>query len=62
MISGRNTQSPPSLGRALPRDLGPHWLTYFEVACLDDVLDRLARLGGQVLVPAHDGAHGRWPG
>ncbi|MBB5929331.1 hypothetical protein [Streptomyces echinatus] len=30
--------------RALPRDLGPHWLTCFEVACLDDVLDRLARL------------------
>ncbi|WP_332871963.1 hypothetical protein [Streptomyces triticisoli] len=29
------------------------------MAGLDDVLDRLTRLGGQVLVPAHDGAHGR---
>ncbi|SEE40363.1 hypothetical protein SAMN05216532_8111 [Streptomyces sp. 2231.1] len=25
----------------------------------DDALQRLPRLGGRVLVPAHDGAHGR---
>ncbi|MGV9251087.1 VOC family protein [Streptomyces sp. NPDC003697] len=58
-LSGRPVAEVHGLGRALPGELGPHWLTYFEVADLDDVLERLARLGGRVLVPAHDGAHGR---
>ncbi|MFC9685150.1 VOC family protein [Streptomyces sp. NPDC056948] len=47
------------LGQALPRDQGPHWVTYFQVADLDDTLDHLVHLGGHVLRPAHDTAHGR---
>ncbi|MEU6809379.1 VOC family protein [Streptomyces sp. NPDC046831] len=58
-LSGRPVAAVHGLGRALPADLGPHWLTYFDVAGLDDALGRVVRLGGQVLVPAHDGAHGR---
>ncbi|GAP48180.1 hydroxylase [Streptomyces azureus] len=46
------------LGKALPRDRGAHWVTYFQVADLDDALDHLAHLGGHVLKPAHDTAHG----
>ncbi|MFJ4978373.1 VOC family protein [Streptomyces coeruleorubidus] len=47
------------LGQALPRDRGPHWVTYFQVADVDDALDHLVHLGGQILKQAHDTAHGR---
>ncbi|MEU6686053.1 VOC family protein [Streptomyces sp. NPDC046832] len=47
------------LGHALPRDRGPHWVTYFQVADVDDASQHLMRLGGQVLEPVHDTAHGR---
>ncbi|MFF6912283.1 VOC family protein [Streptomyces sp. NPDC012466] len=47
------------LGRALPRDQGPHWVTYFQVADVDDALDHLVHLGGHVLKPVHDTAQGR---
>ncbi|GAT81568.1 glyoxalase/bleomycin resistance protein/dioxygenase [Streptomyces sp. F-3] len=45
--------------RALLRDRGPHWLTYFQVTDLSDALERLTGLGGRVLTPAHDTPHGR---
>ncbi|GGX27411.1 VOC family protein [Streptomyces lomondensis] len=47
------------LGQALPRDRGAHWVTYFQVADVDDALDHLVHLGGHVLKPVHDTAHGR---
>ncbi|GAA4321917.1 VOC family protein [Streptomyces venetus] len=47
------------LGQALPRDRGPHWVTYFQVADADDAVDHLVHLGGHVLRPVHDTAHGR---
>lgn len=47
------------VGDALPRDQGPHWMTYFEVADADEAVERLVDLGGHVLKPARDGAHGR---
>ncbi|MEU9331868.1 VOC family protein [Streptomyces sp. NPDC048290] len=47
------------LGDALPRDRGPHWTTYFEVADVDAALERVVELGGQVLSPARDGERGR---
>ncbi|MFI0087244.1 VOC family protein [Streptomyces bobili] len=47
------------LGDALPRDRGPHWMTYFEVGDTDEAVARVVGLGGQVLAPAHDSAHGR---
>jgi predicted enzyme related to lactoylglutathione lyase len=50
------------VGHALPRDRGPHWVTYFQVADVDDAVDQLVHLGGQVLKPVHDTAHGRVAG
>ncbi|MEW2812319.1 VOC family protein [Streptomyces massasporeus] len=47
------------LGHALPRDRGPHWVTYFQVDDVDDALDHLVHLGGHVLKPVHETAHGR---
>ncbi|MFF8475080.1 VOC family protein [Streptomyces sp. NPDC015414] len=47
------------LGHALPGDRGAHWLTYFQVADTEETLLQVAELGGRVLDPAHDGAHGR---
>ncbi|MGW6644860.1 VOC family protein [Streptomyces iakyrus] len=50
------------VGHALPRDRGPHWVTYFQVADIDDAVDQLVHLGGQVLKPVHETAHGRVAG
>ncbi|MEU1403817.1 VOC family protein [Streptomyces sp. NPDC005728] len=47
------------MGHGLPRDRGSHWLTYFEVADADETLQQVAGLGGRVLRPARDSAHGR---
>jgi predicted enzyme related to lactoylglutathione lyase len=58
-LDGRPVAGIHGLGQALPRDRGPHWVTYFAVADADDAAERLAGLGGQVLAPARDTAHGR---
>ncbi|MEU7058827.1 VOC family protein [Streptomyces sp. NPDC046197] len=58
-VDGRPVAGVHGVGHALPRDRGPHWTTYFEVADTDDALERLVGLGGQVLEPARDTAHGR---
>jgi predicted enzyme related to lactoylglutathione lyase len=58
-VDGRPVAGIRGLGHGLPRDRGPHWLTYFEVADTDVALDRLVELGGHVLTPAEDGDHGR---
>jgi uncharacterized protein len=58
-IDGRPVAGIHGVGNALPRDRGPHWVTYFEVADTDETLARIAGLGGQVLSPAHDSGHGR---
>ncbi|MGW0334229.1 VOC family protein [Streptomyces sp. NPDC003011] len=47
------------VGHALPRDRGPHWMTYFEVADTDEAAALLVGLGGQVLRPPHTTPHGR---
>jgi predicted enzyme related to lactoylglutathione lyase len=47
------------VGRTLPRDRGPHWMTYFEVADTDEATALLVGLGGHVLKPPHDTVHGR---
>lgn len=47
------------LGNALPRDRGPHWMTYFQVDDVDEAVARVVGLGGRLLAPARDGAHGR---
>jgi predicted enzyme related to lactoylglutathione lyase len=58
-IDGRPVAGIHGVGTALPRDRGPHWVTYFEVADTDGTVDRVVDLGGHVLRPARDSAHGR---
>ncbi|MFC9925786.1 VOC family protein [Streptomyces sp. NPDC127190] len=58
-VGGRPVAGLHGVGHALPRDRGPHWQTYFEVADTDAALRQVAGLGGRVLSPAHDSAHGR---
>ncbi|MFI9760250.1 VOC family protein [Streptomyces sp. NPDC051963] len=59
LIDGRPVAGIHGVGNALPRDRGPHWMTYFEVADTDASLARITDLGGHVLKPAHDSEHGR---
>ncbi|MET7684680.1 VOC family protein [Streptomyces sp. NPDC005423] len=58
-LDGRPVAGIHGVGNALPRDRGPHWITYFEVADADESLTRVTDLGGHVLTPAHDSPHGR---
>lgn len=57
-IGGRPVAGIHGVGSALPRDRGPHWLTYFEVTDPDEAADRVIELGGHVLQPTHDTPHG----
>ncbi|MFE7329351.1 VOC family protein [Streptomyces sp. NPDC057565] len=58
-LSGRPVASLHGVGRALPRDRGPHWMTYFEVVDTDEAAARVVDLGGHVLQPPRDGSSGR---
>ncbi|PZH15345.1 glyoxalase/bleomycin resistance/extradiol dioxygenase family protein [Streptomyces sp. NTH33] len=58
-LDGRPVAGVHGVGRALLRDRGPHWLTYFQATDVDGALERLTALGGRVLTPARDSAHGR---
>lgn len=58
-IDGRPVAGIHGVGTALPRDRGPHWMTYFQVADVDATLTQIVDLGGHVLRPAHDSARGR---
>jgi predicted enzyme related to lactoylglutathione lyase len=59
LLDGRPVAAVHGVGHTLPRDRGPHWLTYFQVADIDASLTHLTGLGGHVLVPPHDTPHGR---
>jgi hypothetical protein len=58
-IDGRPVAGIHGVGHGLPRDRGPHWMTYFEAADVDDTVTRVTDLGGHVLKPAHDSPYGR---
>ncbi|MGK5632044.1 VOC family protein [Streptomyces sp. URMC 123] len=58
-LADRPVASIHGVGNALPRDRGPHWMTYFEIEDVDAAVDRVAGLGGRVLKGPWDGAHGR---
>jgi predicted enzyme related to lactoylglutathione lyase len=58
-IDGRPVAGVHGVGNALPRDRGPHWLTYFEAAEVDDAVRRVTELGGRLLRAAHDSPYGR---
>ncbi len=58
-IKGRPVAGIHGVGNALPRDRGPHWLTYFRVVDTDEAVSRVSDLGGRLLAPPHDTVHGR---
>ncbi|MGC5345352.1 VOC family protein [Streptomyces sp. DT24] len=58
-LDGRPVASLRGVGRAMPRDRGPHWMTYFEVADADEAAVRVVELGGLVVRPPEDGPGGR---
>jgi predicted enzyme related to lactoylglutathione lyase len=58
-VDGRPVVGIHGMGDALPHDLGPHWMTYFEVAGAERTVERVVDLGGSVLTPVHDSPHGR---
>ncbi|MER5737962.1 MULTISPECIES: VOC family protein [unclassified Streptomyces] len=59
LVDGRPVASLHGVGEALPRDRGPHWMTYFEVDDADAAARLVAELGGRVLRPPRDGTAGR---
>jgi predicted enzyme related to lactoylglutathione lyase len=59
LLEGRAMASVHGVGHALPRDRGPHWMTYFEVTDVDEAVERVADLGGHAIAPARDGSLGR---
>ncbi|WP_369146979.1 VOC family protein [Streptomyces sp. R44] len=58
-VAGVPVASLHGVGNALPRDRGPHWMTYFEVADTDAAARLVVELGGQVLRPPREGTAGR---
>ncbi|MFF4171691.1 VOC family protein [Streptomyces sp. NPDC001744] len=58
-VEGIPVASLHGVGEGLPRDRGPHWMTYFEVADADAAARLVVELGGRVLRPPHDGPAGR---
>ncbi|WP_234537072.1 VOC family protein [Streptomyces shenzhenensis] len=57
-VGGRPVAGIHGVGLSLPRERGPHWLTYFEVADVDATVREVAELGGQALKPVRDSMHG----
>ncbi|MFJ9342630.1 VOC family protein [Streptomyces sp. NPDC101733] len=58
-LAGRPVAAVHGVGRALPHDRGPHWMTYFEVADPDAAAVRVVDLGGRVVSPPRDRIRGR---
>lgn len=58
-LAGRPVAAVHGVGRALPHDRGPHWMTYFEVTDPDGAADRVVELGGRIVTPARDRIRGR---
>ncbi|WP_030321560.1 VOC family protein [Streptomyces flavochromogenes] len=59
LVDGAPVASLHGVGNALPRDRGPHWMTYFEVADTDAAARLVLQLGGHVLRPPRDATAGR---
>ncbi|MFE7315820.1 VOC family protein [Streptomyces sp. NPDC057555] len=58
-VKGKPVAGIHGVGNVLPRDRGPHWMTYFAVPDTDAAARRVGELGGRVLRPARDSTHGR---
>jgi uncharacterized protein len=57
--NGRPIAGIHGVGRALLRDRGAHWMTYFAVKDTDDAAHHVAELGGNVLRQPRDSGYGR---
>lgn len=58
-LGGRPVASVHGVGRSLPHDRGPHWMTYFEVEDTDAAAARVAELGGRIVEAPREGLRGR---
>ncbi|MFG2141708.1 VOC family protein [Streptomyces sp. NPDC048650] len=58
-IKGAPVAGIHGVGAGPLRDRGPYWMTYFAVSDTDAAARRVTELGGRVLRPAQDSAHGR---
>ncbi|MFG2193226.1 VOC family protein [Streptomyces sp. NPDC048639] len=58
-LDGRPVATIHGMGSALPRNRGPHWMTYFETTDADAAAQRVTELGGQVVQPPRDSPMGR---
>ncbi|MFH9489957.1 MULTISPECIES: VOC family protein [Streptomyces] len=58
-LRGRPVAALHGVGHGLPRDRGPHWMTYFEVADTDEAAAHVVELGGHVLQPPRETSDGR---
>lgn len=56
---GRPVARIEGVGADVPHDRGPHWLTHFAVANVDEAAERVAALGGRVLAEPADTPLGR---
>lgn len=59
LLQGRPVAAVHGVGRSLPHDRGPHWMTYFEVEDTDAAAAKVVRLGGRVVQPPREGLSGR---
>ncbi|MEU3777867.1 VOC family protein [Streptomyces sp. NPDC032472] len=59
LLGGRPVAAVHGVGRSLPHDRGPHWMTYFEVDDADAAAALVHRLGGRVVQPPREGLTGR---
>jgi uncharacterized protein len=57
-VAGRPVAGIHGVGRALPRDRGAHWMTYFAVADVEAAVRRVVELGGQVVDEPADAGYG----
>ncbi|MFD7627373.1 VOC family protein [Streptomyces sp. NPDC059851] len=59
LLDGRPVAAVHGVGRSLPHDRGPHWMTYFAVDDADAAAALVHRLGGRVVQPPREGLTGR---
>ncbi|MGW0389836.1 VOC family protein [Streptomyces sp. NPDC003042] len=58
-LDGEPVAAIHGVGRSLPHDRGPHWMTYFEVEDTDAAAVRVSELGGRIVTPPREGLIGR---
>lgn len=59
-VGGDSVAGCMEMGADLPPEVPPHWLAYVEVADTDATVERVASLGGSVVVPGMDFPGGRF--